>query len=143
MSALSSPGEEPRAGLHSAPRPLARPQQGGRVPQDQSSHQEGRRRSVCKNTLIRIGRNVHTTSRVCLHPASSVFMDSQRGKAVNVFVRLDSLGFSRTSVSNVNGLRWWAGDTAVLAWRPDSLISQRVWSRSLSKRLFPGWWTLV
>ena len=31
----------------------------------------------------------------------------------------------------------------MLAWRPDSLRSHRVWSRSVGKCLFPGWWTLV
>ena len=41
-----------------------------------------------------------------------------------------------------------AGDFAncsydLLAWKPDSLTAQRVWSRSVGKRLFPGWWTLV
>ena len=41
----------------------------------------------------------------------------------------------------------WVGEVVevkpvVLAWRPDSQTSLRVWPRSIGKRLFPGW-TLV
>ena len=68
------------------------------------------------------------------------------------FIALSSTTFS-TSIICIKGIKIqaiWSVSEAIhdtgyleVAWRPDSLTPQRVWPRSIGKRLFPGWWTLV